>query len=298
MGVVTDPAILAQLNGTGAPSSAPPLGPPPKPAPPPAPPTPYQADEHGWKAQEHQQNTAEWNATHNPDGSLKPKGGDGSMDPKTLEGQRNIAVSTIKAANINPMTGEDPVRDLIKDSTSGSTQSWFAHAYGDVTGHSTSGMENIGRLQTIGNRMVLQSMGNSLGTGISNADRDFIASTMGDIANPDIPAEQRLAAWDQVKQRLAGLAGGKIASDTENTVEYRRRIGAGESAQTIMDWLGTVGLNADRQQVEKAVQFHRDNPGIPTGEYQFRTDHTAKQSAPQSSHPADIEAIMRKYGSN
>lgn len=138
-------------------------------------------------------------------GVLPPKGSaSGSLDPKTTEGQANIAKNVLSAAGV---TGDvDPVADLIKGSTSGFLQRFGADAYGAVTGEATDGMENIGRLQTIANDMVLQMSGGSLGAQISDGDRKFIAARMGDIGNPDLPANQRLAAWEQVKERLFTLS--------------------------------------------------------------------------------------------
>ena len=138
--------------------------------------------------------------------AAKDKGA-GSLDPKTQEGQKNIARGILVNSGVNLETGEDPVSDLIRGSTSGKLQHFGADVYGSVTGDPTSGMENIARLATIGNDMVLQMSGGSLGAQISNSDRDFIAARMGDIANPDKTAGERLAAWDQVKKRLAAISG-------------------------------------------------------------------------------------------
>ncbi len=131
----------------------------------------------------------------------------GQLDPKTVDGQRNIAAGLLKSAGIDFAKNVDPVRDLISGSTSGKLQKFGADMYGAVTGDATDGMEKIARLATIGNDMVLQMSGGSLGAQISNSDREFIAARMGDIANPEKTDDERLAAWDQVKTRLAAISG-------------------------------------------------------------------------------------------
>lgn len=134
-----------------------------------------------------------------------------TLDPKTQTGQRNIATGILKSIGIDFAAGKDPVADYILKSTSGPLQKFGADVYGAVTGDATTGMENIGRLRSIAADMTLQMTGGSLGTGFSNADRDFISERMGDVANPNKTDEERLAAWDEVKKRLAQMSG----------VEYR-----------------------------------------------------------------------------
>lgn len=137
-----------------------------------------------------------------PDGVAKPIPG-GKAD--TLANQRRGALAVLNAAGIDAATGYDPVAPLIQGSTSGFLEKFGADTYGALTGDATTGMENIGRLKTLASTLTLQLMNGSLGTGISNADRDFIVEQIGDIANPSAPADQRLAAWDQVKQRMINL---------------------------------------------------------------------------------------------
>lgn len=99
---------------------------------------------------------------------------------------------------------EDPVAELIRNSTSGRLESWASMIPG-AFGHATTGQENIGRLETIDNAIVLGLAGGKLGTGVSNADRDFFKEMSGKISDPTIPIEQRLAAWAQLKPRLRGI---------------------------------------------------------------------------------------------
>lgn len=142
-----------------------------------------------------------FNATHDPRTGAP-------IDPKaTLATLRNNTNNLLLGSGINLEKGIDPVAPLIEDSTSGHYQHKAAELYGNITGQATPGMENIQRLQTIANDMVLQMTGGSLGNQISNSDRDFIAARLGDIGNPELPANQRGAAWDQVKQRFSNIMG-------------------------------------------------------------------------------------------
>jgi hypothetical protein len=49
-------------------------------------------------------------------------------------------------------------------------------------------------------------MNGKLGAGISNEDRAFIESTVGNLDDPSIPANQRLASWNSAKQILMKYA--------------------------------------------------------------------------------------------
>lgn len=209
---VTDPTILSQLNGGGAPArqapaqGGPVYGAPPAQAKPAPPPTTFQVEDQQWQREDRDRKRREWEAKFNPDGTEKPKGGGDSLDPKTQEGQRNIARNVLSAY------GGDKVDNLILGSTSGTVEKFGADLYAGATGlvgqgKATSGMVNIGALKTISSDMTLLMAGGSLGAQISNADREFMAERMADVANPDVPANQRLQAWQEVKQRLAVIAG-------------------------------------------------------------------------------------------
>jgi hypothetical protein len=136
--------------------------------------------------------------------------------------QRESALALLTAAGVDFERGIDPVSDLIRGSTSGRLQSAAANAYGAITGDSTSGMENIAKLATIASDLTLQLTGGSLGSQISNSDREFIVQRVGNIGDPNVPAAQRLAAWEQVKQRMANILG----------VEYRPPAQAASDGQS------------------------------------------------------------------
>lgn len=106
--------------------------------------------------------------------------------------------------NIKLNGKDDPVADLINGSTSGYVESITSLIPGAL-GRATPGRENIGKLETIDNALVLALAGGKLGAGVSNADRDFFKEMSGKISDPTIPANQRLAGWEQIKSRLRGI---------------------------------------------------------------------------------------------
>jgi hypothetical protein len=118
---------------------------------------------------------------------------------------KRFATEVLDAAGFNAGTGKDEVSELIRGSTSGGMQSGIAGIRGFLGGASP-GMENIAKLETIKNDVVLKKLGGKLGAGISEGDRQFIEKLTGDIANPNIPANQRLAAWNQIKGLMVKYA--------------------------------------------------------------------------------------------
>lgn len=165
---------------------------------------------------------AEWNATHNPDGT--PKTAAGAVPPKgSMEEARRNAELLLQAAGVDIERGIDPIKGLIEGSTSGGLEEAGANAYGWLTGDATDGMENIAKLQTLVSDMTLQLTGGSLGNQISNADREFIMQRVGNLGDPSVPASARLAAWEQVKSRMANLTGATVpvAGDARERGEDR-----------------------------------------------------------------------------
>ena len=142
-----------------------------------------------------------------------------TLDPKTQTGQRNIAAGILKNTGVDLVGGNDPVADLILQSTSGWVQSKAAAAYGGLTGEATDGMMAIGKLKPLLADMTLQMSGGSLGAQISDGDRKFIMERMGNIADPEVPANQRLASWEEVKRRLAQMSGIELPVTTPQSSE-------------------------------------------------------------------------------
>lgn len=125
----------------------------------------------------------------------------------TEANNQKFGLETLKSAGYNPATGEDKVSGLIAQSTSGRLQKNVSRIVGDIFGEAPKGAEKIAEIKTIVNDAILKKLNGKLGAGISNEDRAFIESTLGDLGNPDIPSNVRLAAWNQVKQVLSKYAG-------------------------------------------------------------------------------------------
>lgn len=97
----------------------------------------------------------------------------------------------------NPKTGTNAVSDLISASTSGGLEKIGSDVAG-FFGTATSGAKAIGQLGAIKDNMTFEKLRGKLGAQISDADVRLIANTMGDIADASIPAETRLAKWNNV----------------------------------------------------------------------------------------------------
>ena len=120
---------------------------------------------------------------------------------------QTFAKNVLLDAGLGGPDGTDRIADLIRGSTSGGLQKKAAEGVEYFTGVGTPGMENISALEVFANDAVLSRLGGKLGAQISNEDREFIKKIMGDIANPEIAINRRLAAWEKVKQKLYKYAG-------------------------------------------------------------------------------------------
>lgn len=119
----------------------------------------------------------------------------------------------------NPKTGSNAVSNLISASTSGGLEKIGSDVAG-FFGTATSGAKAIGQLSTIKDNMTFEKLRGKLGAQISDADVRLIANTMGDISDASIPAETRLAKWNNVVLPLllrnAGLP-------PKEAIEYLRK---------------------------------------------------------------------------
>ena len=120
----------------------------------------------------------------------------------------DAARKILKAVNYDSKKKTDDIAKLIDKSTSGLLQNAVAQGYGAVTGDATTGRQAIGQLVTEANKLTTDLMGGKLGSGISNADRDFILGQLGDVGNANTPAPERRAAWNKAISRLNAVAGG------------------------------------------------------------------------------------------
>jgi hypothetical protein len=119
--------------------------------------------------------------------------------PITLgEQQRRKGFRTaLELFEYDPKTGEDSVSPLIRASTSGGAEKLGSDIAG-FFGVGTSGAVARGQLETLRDNMTFEKLRGKLGAQISDADVRLIASTMGDIANPNTPASVRLAKWQNI----------------------------------------------------------------------------------------------------
>lgn len=131
------------------------------------------------------------------------------------EERRKGAGEVLKALN------DAKIEDLISQSTSGQFNRAFA-SVPEFFGVATPGMQKIGQLATIESQIITQILGGKLGGGISDADVKLVKAGVADIANPVLPANQRLAAFRQLKNNLASLSEGKeiaVATPTRGASE-------------------------------------------------------------------------------
>jgi hypothetical protein len=142
----------------------------------------------------------------------------------TEANNQKFGTETLASAGYNPATGEDKVSRLIAESTSGKLQKNLGAAVGAITGVAPSGAEKIAQIKTIVNDAILKKLNGKLGAGISNEDRSFIESTLGDLGNADIPANVRLAAWGQVKKVLSKYAGFEEPTAAPETMPTQGRV--------------------------------------------------------------------------
>ncbi len=123
-----------------------------------------------------------------------------AAEPKTINQVETEKAfkKTLPLFGYNPDTGTEKVSGLISASTSGGLEKIGSDVVGFVTGEATPGRQALGQLETIKDNMTFEKLRGKLGAQISNADVQLVSNTMADIANPDKPANQRLASWQNV----------------------------------------------------------------------------------------------------
>jgi hypothetical protein len=124
--------------------------------------------------------------------------------PQTIGEQqrRKGFVKTLELFDYDAKTGKDSISPLIKASTSGGLEKIGADISAFIPksmgGGATPGAIAIGQLQSLQDSMTFEKLRGKLGAQISDADVKLVANTMGDIANPNIPWDVRLAKWQNV----------------------------------------------------------------------------------------------------
>ena len=130
-----------------------------------------------------------------------PSGGFIPLNEAVKAKDQQAAIKALKTAGYDPETGDDNITRLIKRST-GSTLGALTDIALRAVGVSDSGADAINALSSTANAIATDLLGGKLGAGISNADRDFIVGTLGDVANPYKTNDERLAGWNTAKNRM------------------------------------------------------------------------------------------------
>ena len=119
--------------------------------------------------------------------------------PQTVSEQQRQKgyIKTLELFDYDAKTGADSISPLIKASTSGGLERIGSDIVG-FFGEATPGRVALGQLQSLQDSMTFTKLREKLGAQVSDSDVRLVASTMGDIANPDIPANVRLAKWQNV----------------------------------------------------------------------------------------------------
>ena len=114
----------------------------------------------------------------------------------------------LKAINWKQEGGaeSDDVTNLISKSTSGGAEALGAGA-ARFFGKTTEGMKAIAALKSRAADLTLKLLGGKLGSGVSNADREFMQQKTADIGNAKLTAEERIAAWHDLVGRMKAIAG-------------------------------------------------------------------------------------------
>jgi len=131
---------------------------------------------------------------------------------KSAESAFDAETRKRNAREVLAVTSTPEIDKLISRSTSGGLQRAAAGAYEFVTGQSTKGQEAIGQLETVANKLTLDMAGGKLGAGFSNEDRQFLLALLGDVGNPNVGANRRVAAFRQFREGLKAIESGKPLS--------------------------------------------------------------------------------------
>ena len=126
----------------------------------------------------------------------------------TVRGETETKTRQETAGRVLQVLNDPVIDDLIAKSTSGSLQRNVAGKIG-AFGTSTSGMENIGRLNTIQESLLFRLANGKLGGGFTDKDTDTIRGMLGRIADPDTPANVRVKTLQDVRAMMQSVATGE-----------------------------------------------------------------------------------------
>ena len=178
-------------------------------------------------------------------------GGSASAEGITAKfGAETAAKATAKEAEVKAAkkeAGENLLRTvggdngakieaLIKASTSGRMQKYAAETIG-AFGSATPGMENIGKLDQLAKQMTFDLLNGKLGTNISDQDRNFITGLVANIAAPEIPENERISGFRQLKNTVEAWASGKNIEIGAPAVVEERSVERGANGRR-----GTLGV--------------------------------------------------------
>jgi hypothetical protein len=158
------------------------------------------------------------------------------------------------AGRVLQVLNDPEIDNLVKNSTSGALEYGLAAAKGAVTGTSTTGMENIGRLATIQEALLFRLANGKLGGGFTDKDSDTIRGMLGRVADPNTPANVRIKTLQDVRAMMTSVATGENMAIAPAAVEEtkpsaRRNVAAPTRALNAMD--------------QQALAWAKANPNDP-----------------------------------
>jgi hypothetical protein len=144
---------------------------------------------------------------------------------------RRAARSVLNVAGYDPEKNVNHVADLIRDTPSSAFRAYAQQKSGAFKGEATPQMENVGRLNTIIDNMVLAAANNKLGGQVSDADVRLLKEAQAAINDSSVQPNQRLAAWDEVMRIKAKQAGYDYTPMTKEQIRGKPIIGDRQPAQ-------------------------------------------------------------------
>jgi hypothetical protein len=123
--------------------------------------------------------------------------------------RRLAARNVLSVANYDPEKGGAYVANLIKNTPRTAWQEAIQRQEGKITGKASPEVQNVGRLKTILDNMVLAANDYKLGGQISDKDVELLKQAQSNMANPNIQPEERMAQWDEVMRIQSKMAGYK-----------------------------------------------------------------------------------------